>query len=222
MLDKIVQSPKAPSGVLTAIMKDGRQLPADLIVVCIGARANMELVRGTPVVTGRGILVDRGMRTNVPGLYAAGDCCEGYELQSKEQRNIGLWANAGYQGRTAGANMAGADESFDYTILHNISHFMGIDFLGMGDIVHPQPGDRYRRWQRGTLYIQAMEGADGTLKGLNLLGGAAVSGIVKNHFMKRLSAENVQLDALSRCQLKNAGFPQNFIDYLGGMVYDGA
>lgn len=222
MLDKIVQSPKAPSGALTAIMKDGRQLPADLIVVCIGARANMELVRGTPVATGRGILVDRGMRTNVPGLYAAGDCCEGYELQSKEQRNIGLWANAGYQGRTAGANMAGADESFDYTILHNISHFMGIDFLGMGDIVHPQPGDRYRRWQRGTLYIQAMEGADGTLKGLNLLGGAAVSGIVKNHFMKRLSGENVQLDALSRCQLKNAGFPQNFIDYLGGMVYDGA
>lgn len=222
MLDKIVQSPKAPSGALTAVMKDGRQFPADLIVVCIGARANMELVRGTPVATGRGILVDRGMRTNVPGLYAAGDCCEGYELQSKEQRNIGLWANAGYQGRTAGANMAGADESFDYTILHNISHFMGIDFLGMGDIVHPQPGDRYRRWQRGTLYIQAMEGADGTLKGLNLLGGAAVSGIVKNHFMKRLSAENVQLDALSRCQLKNAGFPQNFIDYLGGMVYDGA
>ena len=101
MLDKIVQSPKAPSGVLTAIMKDGRQLPADLIVVCIGARANMELVRGTPVATGRGILVDRGMRTNVPGLYAAGDCCEGYKLQSKEQRNIGLWANAGYQGRTA-------------------------------------------------------------------------------------------------------------------------
>ena len=92
MLDKIVQSPKAPSGVLTAIMKDGRQLPADLIVVCIGARANMELVRGTPVATGRGILVDRGMRTNVPGLYAAGDCCEGYKLQSKEQRNIGLWA----------------------------------------------------------------------------------------------------------------------------------
>lgn len=70
-------------------------------------RANTALVRDTSVALNRGILVDRGMRTNCPHLYAAGDCCEGYELQSGDRRVIGLWANAGYQGRTAGENHGG-------------------------------------------------------------------------------------------------------------------
>lgn len=220
LLDKIVPTPDGADGRLTAVMKDGRMFPADLIVVCIGTRANLNPLRNTPVAINRGVLVDRGMRTNVPCLYAAGDCCEGYELQSGMQRGIGLWANAGYQGRTAGANMAGGAESFDYTILHNITHFMGIDFLGMGDITRPAPDDRFRSWECGGLYIKAAQGADGTLKGLNLLGGAQVGGIIKHHFMKRLSGAAPELDVESVCKLKDAGFPQSFINYLGGSAND--
>ena len=55
----------------------------------------------------RGIVVDDHMRTSVPGIYAAGDCCEGNNLESGQKQIIGLWANANHQGETAGINMAG-------------------------------------------------------------------------------------------------------------------
>lgn len=216
-LSKIVTAPQGhPDGRLTAVMQDGATYSADLIAVCIGTRANTSLVQDTSIAVGRGIQVDRHMETSVPGVYAAGDCCEGYELQSGERRIIGLWANAGYQGRAAGENMAGGEKSFDYTILHNISHFMGIDFLGMGDITRPLPTDRFHTWERGDLFIKVAQSEDGTLKGLNMLGGAAVSGIIKNHFMKGLAGGAPVLDVESRCKLMGAGFPQDFIDFIGG------
>ena len=56
---------------------------------------------------GRGIVVDDHMRTSVPGIYAAGDCCEGNNLERGPEQIIGLWANANHQGETAGINMAG-------------------------------------------------------------------------------------------------------------------
>ena len=66
-----------PEGVLLA---DGRQLKADLVCLCIGTRANLELVsntqalEGQPIQIGRGIIVDQHMASSCPGLYAAGDC----------------------------------------------------------------------------------------------------------------------------------------------------
>lgn len=88
--------------------------------------------------------------------------------------------------------MAGGNADFDYTILHNITHFMGMDFLGMGDITKPQPSDCFRSWETEGLFIKTVQAEDGMLKGINLLGGAAVSGIIKNHFMKLLSGRRAR------------------------------
>jgi len=105
------------------------------------------------VTVNKGIVVDHDMQTSVPGIYAAGDCCEGEELQSNTSMIIGLWANAAHQGATAGANMAGGKAEFDGNFLHNITHFMGMDFVGFGDVrtqgeVHRvgRPTDRRDRW----------------------------------------------------------------------------
>lgn len=53
-------------------------IDADLVVVSVGARANSQLARNANVEVNRwgGIIVDRYMRTNVPDIFAAGDCAE--------------------------------------------------------------------------------------------------------------------------------------------------
>ena len=79
-------------------MSDGKDVEADLIVLCIGTRANVSLVDRDEIKVNRAIVVDDRMETSVPGIYAAGDCCEGHELQSNETMIIGLWANAAHQG----------------------------------------------------------------------------------------------------------------------------
>lgn len=75
------------NGEKTAVLTDGSRIPADIVGLCIGTRAITETVQGE-VEIGRGIVVDDHMRTSVPGIYAAGDCCEGNNLESGQNQII--------------------------------------------------------------------------------------------------------------------------------------
>ena len=150
-----------------ASFKDSTQSEeADLLVMCIGVRANTGFVDRKQVDVDRGILVDEHMRTNVPGLYAAGDVAQGENLLSGRPEIIGLWGNARSQGRTAGRNMAGGNEVFRGNIPHNMTHFLGMDFVGIGDVNNP---DRMEKKYDGKRYIQFFW-KEGLLTGANFCG----------------------------------------------------
>jgi NADPH-dependent 2,4-dienoyl-CoA reductase/sulfur reductase-like enzyme len=155
---------------------------ADLLVMCIGVKANTGFINRKQVGIDRGILVDEHMRTNMPGLYAAGDVTQGKNLLSGESEMIGLWSNARSQGRTAGRNMAGGNESFRGNIPHNITHFMGMDFVGIGTV---SGYDRMERKYDGKTSVQLFW-KDGLLSGANFLDSYTGSGVVKNALMKGL------------------------------------
>ena len=155
---------------------------ADLLVMCIGVKANTGFIDRKQVAIDRGILVDEHMRTSIPGLYAAGDVAQGKNLLSGESEMIGLWSNARSQGRTAGRNMAGENESFRGNIPHNITHFMGMDFVGIGTV---NDHDRMEKKYDGKTYLQLFW-KDGLLAGANFLDSYTGSGVVKNALMKGL------------------------------------
>lgn len=201
---------------------DGSELAADVICLCIGTRANVELAANTEVVDGqgialgKGIVVDPKMETNIPGIYAAGDCCEGIDLQSGETMIIGLWANAGCQGETAGINMAGGRAEYPGSIVHNITHFMGMDFIGLGD--HRLTGETHSFGDlRHGLYIQAVTD-HGRLRCVNILDNSEISGILKSWLFKQLHDKNAKLSDLQRALLKRNGLTDEFIDLLGGTI----
>lgn len=120
-------------GKLQVVFKEGEPLTCDAVMMCIGTRANTQ-VADADLKVNRGIVVDMGMRTNMPDIYSAGDCCEGRNIQSGVNQIIGIWDNAARQGETAGINMAGGNIEYEGNILHNITHFMGMDFIGFGDV----------------------------------------------------------------------------------------
>ncbi len=155
---------------------------ADLLVMCIGVRANTGFIDGKQVVVDNGILVDGYMRTSVPGLYAAGDVVQGKNLLSGGLETIGLWNNARYQGRTAGRNMAGEKEFFPGNIPHNITYFMGMDFVGIGNV---NDHDRMEKKHDGRRYIQLFW-KDGLLTGANFLDSYTESGVIKHALIKGL------------------------------------
>jgi 3-phenylpropionate/trans-cinnamate dioxygenase ferredoxin reductase subunit len=84
----------------------------DFAIACVGAMANKELVRNTPIGAGRAILVDDHCRTNVPNVFAAGDCAALLDPLFGKHRVLDHWDNALATGRLAGRNMAGADEAY--------------------------------------------------------------------------------------------------------------
>ena len=155
---------------------------ADLLVMCIGVKANTDFIDQRRVAVDKGILVDETLRTSLPGLYAAGDVAQGKNLLSGESEMIGLWNNARYQGRTAGRNMAGGNEFFRGNIPHNMTHFMGMDFIGIG---HVNNHDRIEKKYDGKTYVQLFW-KDGLLAGANFLDSSTGSGAIKHALMKGL------------------------------------
>lgn len=87
---------------------------ADMVVVAAGARPATELVLTAGIGTGAGnaISVDRTMATQMPGIWAAGDCVQTWHRILKRHVYMPLGTTAHKQGRVAGENMAGGKCQF--------------------------------------------------------------------------------------------------------------
>ena len=70
--EEIIGTDKAEAVVLA----DGRQIPADLVVLAIGIRPNIDLARAAGLAVNRGLLVGDDLRTSDPAIHAVGECVE--------------------------------------------------------------------------------------------------------------------------------------------------
>ncbi len=84
--------------------------PADLVVFGAGQAPRVELAAAGGVALGPsgGIATDEAMATNLPGVYACGDCAETVNRLTGRRGVFMLWHNARRQGRVAGIGAAGA------------------------------------------------------------------------------------------------------------------
>jgi NADPH-dependent 2,4-dienoyl-CoA reductase/sulfur reductase-like enzyme len=96
------------------VTASGRELPADLVVLGLGVRPNVRLAKeaGIPLGTSGGIAVDARMRTQVEGVWAAGDCVESRHRLSGQRVVVALGTHANKQGRVAGINIGGGYATF--------------------------------------------------------------------------------------------------------------
>jgi NAD(P)H-nitrite reductase large subunit len=92
--------------------KKGREIQTDMIGVGLGITLNTQILANTPVQVHNGVVVNEYLETNVPGVYAAGDVAEFYDVTVKEHHTMGTWDNALAHGRIAGANMGGGHEPY--------------------------------------------------------------------------------------------------------------
>ena len=113
---------------LTVFLEGGEALAADLVLISAGVRPEVSLKKFLDLQVDKAVKVDDGMRTGVKGIYAAGDLVE------HQGRYYGIWPAAMEQGRTAGANMAGAESAYPGTVPSNTLKVVGIDLVASGEI----------------------------------------------------------------------------------------
>ena len=89
------------------VCADGSTYPADLVVVGIGAVANMDLASEAGLACENGIMVDEYCRTSDPVIYAAGDCTYHPSLRFEMRVRLESADNAIEQAKTAALNMLG-------------------------------------------------------------------------------------------------------------------
>ena len=203
-------------GQQIAVLTDGSRIPTDIVGLCIGTRTNTQVV-DEKIALGKGIIVDQHMQTNLPGIYAAGDCCEGNNLENGQTQLIGLWANANRQGTTAGSNMAGQEMVYEGNILHNITHFMEMDFIGFGDNRIEGEVLEYGTLGKG-MYIRLVL-KDHRIAGANILDNCSISGIVKNYMLRLFGGDTGKLPVYQRAALESAGLSSAFLDELEGKIH---
>jgi len=118
--------------VKEAILDNGDTILCDLVVVAIGVSPRPELALDAKLKVNRGIVVDRHMATNHPGVYACGDVAEAYDFVYEENRLTPIWPNAYIGGRIAGYNMAGIPTKYPGGTAMNSLNYFGIDITSAG------------------------------------------------------------------------------------------
>ena len=109
-------------------LEAGETLAAEMVVISAGVRPNMELAEPLGLETDKGIKVDERLQTNQSDVYAAGDVAEFGGMP------YGIWPAAMAQGKIAGNNMAGGNETYQGTTMANTLKVVGIDLASAGNI----------------------------------------------------------------------------------------
>ena len=184
------------------MLDDGEFLDAGIVVAGKGIEPNVEWLSGSGLAIGRGITVDQYGRTNLPGVFAAGDCAETGDHITGEPSVSGIWPVAYETGRSAGAGAAGVEKANAGALSKNASRFFDVSIISIGEvrtgriegvetIVLANSGESYRKL--------VFEGS--RLRGALLFGDISGAGL-----LYRLYREPVEVNREIREQLDNNNF----------------
>ncbi|KAM9847302.1 apoptosis-inducing factor 3, partial [Aulostomus maculatus] len=108
MNDNVTEIRGVSGKVKELVLKSGKVVTADILIVAVGIIPNSEFLRSSKIQmdSKNFVLVDKYMRTNIPGVFCGGDMVTFPLAMAKNQLvNIGHWQMAQAHGRIAGLNM---------------------------------------------------------------------------------------------------------------------
>ena len=111
---------------LSVRLSDGSHVPADLVISAAGVKPSIGFLESSGITCLLGVLTDEHLQTNVPGIYAAGDCAEAFDKVSGQTIVSAIQPNAAEQARVAALNMVGK-----VTALKGVTQINVLDTLGL-------------------------------------------------------------------------------------------
>jgi NADPH-dependent 2,4-dienoyl-CoA reductase/sulfur reductase-like enzyme len=153
-------------GRVRAVVTDGGPLPADLVIVGVGAAPDVALAEAAGLTVDNGILVDQHLATSAPDVFAAGDVANAFHPVIGQRMRNEHWANAIAGGKVAAASLAGADASLDDIPYFYTDQFdLGMEYSGYPPLAKDAAvvyrGDRAKReviafWMNGDRVVAGM------------------------------------------------------------------
>jgi len=134
-----VRELRGSAGRVQSVVTDGHAgLPADLVVVGIGAAPNTQLAAAAGLEVDNGVVVDEALRSATPDVYAAGDVASAFHPLYGRYVRVEHWANALNGGPAAARSMLGQQVSYDRVPYFFTDQYeLGMEYSGLGG-----PGDR--------------------------------------------------------------------------------
>jgi NADPH-dependent 2,4-dienoyl-CoA reductase/sulfur reductase-like enzyme len=122
------------NGRVRQVQTSARRLDCELVILALGVRPNVQLAKqaGIPLGITGAIRVKMDQETDIPGIYAAGDCSETKHIVSGKPYWFPLATVANKQGRVAGENMAGGRLLFPGTVGTQAMKVFGLEVAVAG------------------------------------------------------------------------------------------
>jgi len=196
-----------------AILNDQTKIPFDVLVLAVGVRPNISLLKEAGGRTNRGILIDDHCRTSIPDIYAAGDCCESVDVSSGETKIMALLPNAYMQGECAGMNMSGVDYIFDKAIPMNAIGLFGKHILTAGTYT----GNTYFESDDQNNYKKLFY-SNNRLNGFILIGNIEKAGIYTALIRERTPLDTIDFELICQTPGLMAFNRETRAEKLGGVM----
>lgn len=144
--------------------KDGRSIPADMVVVAVGVRPNAEIAAAAGLAVKRGVVVDDGLSTSAAGVFAIGECAE--------HRGVcyGLLEPANEQAQVLATRLAGRDARYCGSVNATNLKVSGIQVFSAGDFLGVRGTESIVLADPGLGLYRKLVIADGCLAGAVLYG----------------------------------------------------
>lgn len=149
------------------LLKDGRRIEVDLLVVAAGVTPNVELARTADLAINRGIEIDDHLQSSRPCIYAIGECAE--------HRGVcyGLVEPAYEQARALAAHLAGENVSYTGSVLATNLKVSGVNVFSAGDFLGSARTEQIVLSDPGLGSYKKLVVAEGRLTGAVLFGDTA-------------------------------------------------
>ncbi|WP_460500979.1 NAD(P)/FAD-dependent oxidoreductase [Hymenobacter agri] len=153
----------------------GEEIACQWVGLATGVTPNVALANTSAIETDQGILVDEYLRTNVPNIFAAGDCAQHRQPASGEVPIEQLWYTGRMQGETVAHTICGQPLAYRRGMWFNSAKFFNLEYQTYGQApAVPTPGLSSFYWEhpsaRVALRIYFRADAPHAVVGFNALG----------------------------------------------------
>ncbi|OWY20822.1 NAD(P)/FAD-dependent oxidoreductase [Sphingobacteriales bacterium UPWRP_1] len=185
--------PDEQGRVRAVVTSSGQEIACRFVAITIGVTPNIDFLRQTNLETDRGILVNQFLQTNLPNVYAAGDCAQLRHPLPGRKSIEPLWYTGRMQGITAAHNLLGRQIAYQPRIWFNSAKFFDIEYQTYGHVPPmPLPHQTQLYWQHPNgqkclrLVYQTQTGA---LQGVAALGIRLRHQVLEKWMAQQIPAE---------------------------------
>ncbi len=170
---------------LKVTLTTGEVLPADIYLSVVGVKPSIDFLAGSGIAIENGIVVDERMRSNLPGVYAAGDVAEARDCLYGKPLINAIQPNAVDQARIAAINMAGGETDFVGSLAINVLDTLGLVSCSFGQWQGEEGGEGVELVDEGGYRYLSLQFKDDVLIGATSIGWTDHVGVLRGLIQTR-------------------------------------
>ncbi len=145
-LKKII--PDTNGRVKSVMTATGEEIECQLVGLCAGVRPKIDLLKGSELETDKGILVNNYLETNIPDIYAIGDCAQQRKVIGQRKSVEAVWYTGRIMGETLAKTLTGERTKYDPGNWFNSAKFFDVEYQTYGWVwPEPKENEQHFHWQ---------------------------------------------------------------------------